>query len=166
MDSLKILEILELGFIGLAFLLAYFAYRLLVSEQHKNEPDQNRQKLIYVYMGFALILGGMAVVSPYMPEFLEEKPNPYMDYLVESAKNREPLDKEFIEQQIETLVIGHEARLAELAKQRLDIEKEIPNYASRSETASRYLDALDRIERYISDENRAFDRKIRDLKNM
>ena len=51
-----IVQILGLGAIGLGFLLAVLAYRLLTNEQEKKTPSQGILRAIYVYMAFSLAL--------------------------------------------------------------------------------------------------------------
>jgi hypothetical protein len=56
MENLNPYEILSYGVIGLGFLLAFFAYRLLSSEQKKETPRKQMLKAIQVFMVFSIIL--------------------------------------------------------------------------------------------------------------
>ncbi len=52
-------EILSLGSIGLGFLLAVMAFRLLTQEQRLRDPRPSILRSTYSFMGFSLILCGM-----------------------------------------------------------------------------------------------------------
>ena len=162
----NVFEILEQGFIGLAFLLAFLAYKLLSAEQKKEKSSSERLELISNFMKFSLVLCVMAIGSPHIPALLEEKTNPLMEHMLESAKNRTPMDKGFIEKQIEMLIAGHESRLKELSQQRLSVEQKVTATAHDSSDKYGYNRSLSRIEQYVRQENRELDRKIRDLRSM
>lgn len=55
MDNLSVYQILSYGVIGLGFLLAFFAYRLLALEQ-QGTPREAIIKAIYYFMGFSILL--------------------------------------------------------------------------------------------------------------
>lgn len=61
MAKLPILEILQVGFAGIAFLLAYLAYRLLGKEAEKAKPSEGILRTIRSYMLFAFAMGGLAI---------------------------------------------------------------------------------------------------------
>lgn len=56
MGSIDVTEILGYGAIGLGFLLALLAYRLLAKEQGKDVPNESILKAIKTYMLFAVVL--------------------------------------------------------------------------------------------------------------
>jgi len=56
-------NILSYGVVGLGFLLAFLAYRLLAMEQNKREPQPATIKAIYVFMAFSFSLTGLGLVS-------------------------------------------------------------------------------------------------------
>lgn len=89
-----------------------------------------------------------------------------MEKMLESAKNRTPMDRGFIEKQIEKLMAGHEARLGELSQQRLIAEQKASAFTTESSERAVHIQSLSRIEKYIRQENRDLDSKIRDLRSM
>lgn len=117
-------------------------------------------------MAFSLALGALTIVAPFIPNIIEDKPNPYMDYLIQSSMERTPTDPEFIEQQIQALTLSHEQRISELTARRLQLEREISAQAINSDRLPVYEDSIDRIGRYIDEENRDFDSKIRDIRSL
>jgi uncharacterized FlaG/YvyC family protein len=56
MDGINAYDILKLGVIGLGFLLALLAYRLLRAEQKRDTSRPAIIRSIYVFMGFSLLL--------------------------------------------------------------------------------------------------------------
>ncbi|USG60688.1 hypothetical protein NBZ79_16095 [Sneathiella marina] len=60
-ENLEFTEILKLGFVGIAFLLAVLAFLLLRTEQGKDSPRPRMITSIYVFMAFSLILAGAAL---------------------------------------------------------------------------------------------------------
>lgn len=56
MDAINPYEILSYGTIGLGFLLAFLAYRLLSKEQHKDEPRKSILGAINTFMAFSIVL--------------------------------------------------------------------------------------------------------------
>jgi hypothetical protein len=58
-----VLQILQVGFVGLAFLLAYMAYRLLHAQADRKEPNQAILDATSRYMLFALGMALLAVAA-------------------------------------------------------------------------------------------------------
>ena len=56
MENINPAQILNYGVIGLGFLLAFLAYRLLSKEQQLKEPRKNILKAVNVFMGFSIVL--------------------------------------------------------------------------------------------------------------
>lgn len=66
MGVIDVVKILGYGVIGLGFLLAFMAYRLLSAEQRKTEPTERMLKAIREYMFFSIaitILGGVFLLA-------------------------------------------------------------------------------------------------------
>lgn len=66
MPPAYVVEILRFGVIGLSFLLAFFAYRLLAAEQARPPGAPPRPRIIasiWAFMVFAGLLGGFGLVS-------------------------------------------------------------------------------------------------------
>jgi len=61
--GLNIVEILQIGVIGLGFLLALLAYHLLTKEQKQKVPRTNIIRSIYVFMFFSIVLCLIGVFS-------------------------------------------------------------------------------------------------------
>ncbi|MEH6526407.1 MAG: hypothetical protein V7723_10060 [Sneathiella sp.] len=61
-ENLDFPEILKLGFVGIAFLLAVLAFLLLKTEQGKDNPRPKMITPIYVFMVFSLLLAGAAML--------------------------------------------------------------------------------------------------------
>lgn len=161
---MDIIKILQIGFAGPAFLLAVLSYRLLLVEQKKEKPNPKNHEAINRFMIFAFVLGSLIFLAPFFPQLIEEKPNPLMDAAIEAAKNREPLDPEFIEEQVIVLTTGHNERLSTLYAQRNEVEGTLR--AGVSTSTRSYEDSLRRVEEYIRDEDREFRSKIRDLRSL
>lgn len=161
---MDIIKILQIGFAGPAFLLAVLSYRLLLIEQKKEEPNPKNHEAINRFMVFALILGGLIFLTPYFPQLLEGKSNPLMDAAIEAAKNREPMEPKFIEQQVAILTDGHNERLSVLHAERDEIESSLR--AGVSTATRNYEASLRRTEEYIRDENRNFRSRIQELRSM
>jgi hypothetical protein len=68
MDLSTALKILELGVIGLGFLLALLAYQLLKEAQKKEQPSDAVLRSVYFFMGFSVILCIIGVVSQYLDQ--------------------------------------------------------------------------------------------------
>jgi hypothetical protein len=63
MNLQAVLQILQIGVVGLAFLLAYMAYRLLHTQSEKEKPNQKVLDATSRYMVFALALSLVAVAG-------------------------------------------------------------------------------------------------------
>ena len=63
--DLDVVKILGYGVLGLGFLLALLAYRLLSKEQGKETPSPDTFRAIYVFMGFSLALCVLGLVSQF-----------------------------------------------------------------------------------------------------
>jgi hypothetical protein len=63
MPSLGVVKILGLGVIGLGFLLALLAYRLLSKIQSQPNPNRSVLRSIYFFMGFSIVLCGIGFTS-------------------------------------------------------------------------------------------------------
>ena len=61
--NLDVLKILQVGVIGLGFLLALLAYHLLTKEQTQETPRPDILKSIYVFMSFSVTLCVIGVAS-------------------------------------------------------------------------------------------------------
>lgn len=163
---MNILEILKLGFIGLAFLLAFLAYRLLSTEQRSKISRPAHLEAISKFMAFSLVLGVMSIASPFIPKMLEDKPDPFMEAVLISAKNRKPLPLEFVQEQIQTLTIGYNKRIETLYSRREAEDKRLKSLPSSSTSTWKDEESLRKIERYIREENREYESKVRDFRNM
>jgi len=159
MTLFSVIEILQFGFPGLAFLLALFSYKLLAAEQKKEHPRNDQLQAINTYMKFSLILGVLTVSTPIIGHLLEDKPNPLWEAAVESMKNRKPLPLEFVKDQISTLTAAHNKRLESLYERRTQVEKSLEKTSSDSQTRE-INKTLRRVEQQIRDENREYDSKV------
>ncbi|TVP13312.1 hypothetical protein AYI87_13160 [Shewanella sp. KCT] len=163
--GMNIVEILNLGFGGLAFLLAFMAYRLLLNKQVREERKEYF-KAIYFYMAFSLVLGVLAFTAPHIPKLLEHEPNPLMEAMITSAQNRSPLSTDFVESQIEEMTKAHNERLKSLYEQR-SIEHQKLSAASTSDTEVREIEkSIRKTDQQIRQENMDLSHKIRDLKSL
>lgn len=61
--DLNVVDILQIGVIGLGFLLAVLAYHLLTKEQKQDAPRSDILKSIYVFMSFSVVLCVIGIVS-------------------------------------------------------------------------------------------------------
>ncbi len=160
--SFTVVDILQLGFSGFAFLLAYLAFLLLRNEQKRDIPVEGFLHRIELFMGLSITLAVLTIISPIIKKQLEEKPNPLMEAAIESAKNRKPLPLEFVESQIAELTQGHNKRLESLYSHRTSVEKSID--ATTDENKIRELEkSLRRIDQHIRDENGEYNSKISKL---
>jgi hypothetical protein len=64
MTSHEVVSILQLGFSGLAFLLANFAFALLWSQRNLQPPQPSMLHSIKSFMTFALVMAGLALLPP------------------------------------------------------------------------------------------------------
>jgi hypothetical protein len=62
-EEISVVEILQIGVIGLGFLLAVLAYNLLTKEQKQNTPRSDILKSIYIFMSFSVVLCIIGIVS-------------------------------------------------------------------------------------------------------
>jgi hypothetical protein len=63
MNLQSVLQILQLGVVGLAFLLAYMGYRLLHAQAAKDKPNQRILDATSKYMVFAISLSLVALIG-------------------------------------------------------------------------------------------------------
>ncbi|HWZ84125.1 MAG TPA: hypothetical protein VNW47_15965 [Terriglobales bacterium] len=70
MAGIDVVKILGYGVLGLGFLLALLAYRLLSKEQGRQTPSPDALHGIYVFMGFSLALCILGLVS----QFFDRQP--------------------------------------------------------------------------------------------
>jgi hypothetical protein len=56
LDSINVIDILGFGIIGLGFLLALMAYRLLAREQGRARTRKNMLRAVYIFMAFSVVL--------------------------------------------------------------------------------------------------------------
>jgi hypothetical protein len=68
LEDLNVLEILRLGFVGIAFLLAGLSYLLLRKEQDRSDQRTSMFKSIYVFMAFSLILASASFYIQIQPK--------------------------------------------------------------------------------------------------
>ena len=69
LENWNILEILRLGAIGLGFLLAFLAYRLLGKEQKEREPREAILASVHRYMFFAVSIIVLGIVGEVTSKF-------------------------------------------------------------------------------------------------
>jgi len=162
--EVDVLEILKIGFSGFAFLLAFLAYRLLFTEQKREVPRENQLNAISRFMGFSIILGIMTAVIPFIPKLLEEKPNLFMEAMLQSAKDRKPLPAEFIQNQILELSVAHNQRMNLLYLQRGEQESKLKSGINTNNDVREVERSIRRIEQYIRQENRDYGSKISDFR--
>lgn len=62
-ENINVVDILQIGVIGLGFLLAVLSYHLLTKEQKQHTPRPNIINSIYVFMGFSLVLCVIGIFS-------------------------------------------------------------------------------------------------------
>lgn len=163
---MDIVEILKVGFSGFSFLLAGLAYKLLSESQKNKSLQKNQLYATYSFMVFSIILAILTLFAPLMPKFLEEKPDLFMQAVLQSTKNRKPLPIEFVKSQIFELTIAHNKRVNALHAQREAQERALRNKAVTDEDVRNIEKALRRIEQYIRIENRDYDRKVSDFRRM
>jgi hypothetical protein len=72
-----VVSILQVGFVGFAFLLAFLAYRLLRNESDKDKPKTAILQATSKYMTFAVVLCFLAVSAQFGQSYLERnEPQP------------------------------------------------------------------------------------------
>ena len=74
--NMDVLKILQIGVIGLGFLLAVLAYHLLTKEQKQDTPRSDILKSIYVFMSFSVVLCVIGIVSQVIDMNKESHPLP------------------------------------------------------------------------------------------
>jgi len=62
-NDISVVKILQIGVIGLGFLLAVLSYNLLTKEQKQNKPRTDILKSVYVFMSFSVVLCVIGIVS-------------------------------------------------------------------------------------------------------
>lgn len=70
---MDIVSILQIGTVGLGFLLAYFAFRLLRKEQEKAEPRVKNLRATYTFMLFSLLLVILGGAFEVVPQFINDE---------------------------------------------------------------------------------------------
>lgn len=69
MSNIDVVKILQIGIIGLGFLLALLAFWLLRNEQHKKESSERMLTAIRTFMFFSLVLCMIGIVPDVLKEF-------------------------------------------------------------------------------------------------
>ncbi|MFQ5770843.1 MAG: hypothetical protein ACE5HX_09925, partial [bacterium] len=85
----NVVEILGYGVIGLGFLLAFLAYRLLGKEQNKDKPRPALIRAIYVFMAFSVVLSLIGFASEFF-----EKENTSIEKAIDSFAFLKGVEKE------------------------------------------------------------------------
>jgi len=70
LDSINVIDILGFGIIGLGFLLALMAYRLLAREQGRARTRKNMLRAVYIFMAFSVVL----IIIGFASESLDNSP--------------------------------------------------------------------------------------------
>ena len=101
-------SILSYGFIGLAFLLAFLAFRLLSKEQQVQEPRGSIFISIFAFMLFSLILAGGGMFLEYKGNQARIRLNAIADILNEKIEqeaeiNQSPVIRSLVNQLKEQL---------------------------------------------------------------
>lgn len=164
--EINIPEILKVGFSGLAFLLALFSYHLLLTEQKRVEPREGQLNAISRFMVFSIILGLITVLIPFLPKVLENKPDPYMEAMLQYSINRKPLPVEFVQNQIGELTSSHDKRIDTLYIQRVEHEAKLSNSNNTDSDIRKIESGIRRIEQFIRQENSDYNRKVSNFRNM
>jgi len=68
LNNLDVVQILQIGVIGLGFLLALLAFWLLRKEQSKTEPHPNILKQITIFMAFSISLCVLGLLGNLIPK--------------------------------------------------------------------------------------------------
>ena len=63
MTNLNVVEILRLGVVGLAFLLAFLAYAILRKEQDLTRPRSMMLAAAYIFMVFSIVMCGLTIFN-------------------------------------------------------------------------------------------------------
>jgi hypothetical protein len=70
MGGLDVVKILSYGVIGLGFLLAFLAYRLLAQEQRREQVRSEALRSIYLFMAFAVVLCLVGILGQVVPNHI------------------------------------------------------------------------------------------------
>ncbi len=62
-NDISVVKVLQIGVIGLGFLLAVLAYNLLTKEQKQSNPRSDILKSVYVFMSFSVVLCIIGIIS-------------------------------------------------------------------------------------------------------
>lgn len=90
-----IVSILQVGFVGFAFLLAFLAYRLLRNESDKEKPKTAILQATSKYMTFAVVLCFLAVAAQFGQSYLERnEPKPTDSASIGSIERVDALKQE------------------------------------------------------------------------
>ena len=95
MGNINVSDILGYGVIGLGFLLALFAFRLLSNEQKRDEPRKSMIRAIYSFMLFSLLLSviGFAGEFSKISESEQEQITKLQDSLTGCEQKGKELEK-------------------------------------------------------------------------
>jgi len=88
-NSINIIEILSFGIIGLGFLLAFMAYRLLALEQNRARTRGNMLRAVYFFMAFSIVLSIIGFASEILRDddsSIEQPPDSTPDVKATVAK--------------------------------------------------------------------------------
>ncbi len=90
MDWLKddLLAILQIGVIGLGFLLAVLAYHLLTKEQKQSTPRPDFLKSIYNFMCFSVVLCVIGIAAQLIDKYLPSPPTPAKITIPETKEDK------------------------------------------------------------------------------
>jgi hypothetical protein len=67
-EKFDVVQVLQIGVIGLGFLLALLAYRLLSREQSRGKPNADILAQVRTYMIFSLLLCALGLLSEYLKD--------------------------------------------------------------------------------------------------
>ena len=163
---MDVVKILNFGFSGFAFLLAWMAYRLLLNHSRNDKTQRDYFKTVYRFMIFSIVLGCLSILSPFAPKLFESHYDTLLKASAENLKQRQPLPIDFVKSQIANLASAHDQRLEELYRTRAAVEANL-RIEGMSRNKTRVLEAsLRRIENNIRQENQDFSRKVREFKSM
>ncbi len=128
-------QILSYGVIGLGFLLAFLAYRLLTREQQRDEPRPSMVRAIYTFMAFSLFL----CVIGFGSEF--SKSNANLEFLEEQAKSAEKLGQE--NQRFREELASIKASMTSLLDVKLGVLAAIPRNHPETKAIAESLEKID-----------------------
>ncbi|ANB22177.1 hypothetical protein A6K25_13375 [Alteromonas stellipolaris] len=75
MNLSAVIEILQIGIVGLAFLLAFMAFKLLREQGGRKEPNANILHATSKYMTFSLLLALISVSGQGLNTYLKSQPS-------------------------------------------------------------------------------------------